>query len=127
MNSTPGPSPPAFRQKSSAFLMCTPLAHASISFGDAFEVFDVKWKSWNWTLPAPAPPPVAKLPAWLRPQLNDSGSIAPACLSSTDSPSVPSIFKKYSTADTSRLLIHGREPDICHAVSAQSIQGLTIA
>ena len=84
---------PALRAVSTACLMCWPVAHFWNSAGDALSLTFVNWKSWNVALPAPAPP-VACVAVCLTPQLNDATSISPLCLSSVDSPLMPSIFRK---------------------------------
>jgi hypothetical protein len=86
---------PALRAVSVASLMCFPLAHASISFGEAFVSFMTKWKSCIETLPAPPPPPPdCGVPDWTAPQLQDSMSISFLCFASLLSPSTPSILRK---------------------------------
>src|SRR5947209_1415277 len=91
-------SPPALRQVRMALLMCWPVAQASISLGVALFTVMVKWKSCMLTLPAPPPPPPAWVPVWVSPQLHDWTSISFLCLASVDSPSMPSTFRKKSTA-----------------------------
>src|SRR3954464_9744828 len=85
---------PALRQVRMAFLMCSPLAQARNSFGEDLFIFITKWKSCMLTLPAPPPPPPEWEPLCDSLQLHDSRSISFLCLSSCDSPSIPSIFRK---------------------------------
>src|SRR4051812_2441459 len=88
--------------------MCSPVAHACISFGLALFTFMVKWKSWSTTFPAPPPPPLECAPLFVSPQLNDWISISPLCFESPLSPSMPSIFRKKSTAAMSGPSVRGR-------------------
>ena len=72
---------PALRQDQLAFLMCSPLAHASISFGLDLLTCMTKVKSCICTLPAPPAAAVGWVPVWVAPQLEDSISISFLCLS----------------------------------------------
>ena len=82
------------RTKSTAFLMCWPVAARLNNSGDALLTFVVKCMSWKLTLPAPPPPPEENAPVCDAPQLNDSISIVSLCLESFDSPLMPSISSR---------------------------------
>src|SRR5262249_52395506 len=71
---------PALRTVRTAFRMCSPLAQASISLGEALLAFMVKWKSFMLTLPARPPPLLPCVPICDSLQLQVSSSIAPGCL-----------------------------------------------
>src|SRR6478736_7508438 len=55
-------------------------------------------RSLKVALPAPPPPPEPMVPVFVTPQENDSTSISPGCLTSTDSPLMSPIFAKMSDA-----------------------------
>jgi hypothetical protein len=74
--------------------MCLPVAHASISFGEALLNFITQEKSCIETLPVPPPPAGAVAAAWDSPQLQASTSISFTCLLSVLSPSIPSSLRK---------------------------------
>ena len=89
---------PALREVSVASLMCSPIAHAFIRFGDALSSECMKLRSLKLALPAPAPEPARTSEALDTPHDHDSTSISPACLESFDSPLMSPSFKKTSTA-----------------------------
>src|SRR6266404_5530845 len=61
-------------------------------------MYFVNDRSCTLTLPDPAPPPKWAEPDCDMPQLHDSTWISSLCLSSVDSPLIPSIFMNMSTA-----------------------------
>src|SRR6478752_3176675 len=77
---------PALRTVIVAVLMCTPVAHAFISSGEALSTWWVKLNSWKLALPAPPPPPWLAVPDWDTPHDHDRTSISSLCLTSLDSP-----------------------------------------
>src|SRR4051812_21911267 len=78
--------------------MCSPVAHASQSFGDDFWSEETKWKSWKLAFPAPPPPPLLNEPLFETPQLKERISISPGCFLSRLSPGMPSSFRNASNA-----------------------------
>src|SRR5262245_37131025 len=98
---------PAFRTTSFASFRCLPLQQDRYRSGDETSMYFVNDRSWTLTFPAPAPPPMWALPDWFMPQLHDRTSISSLCLSSPDSPLIPSILMNMSTA-MDHLLLHSR-------------------
>ena len=74
--------------------MCSPVAHASMSLGDAAVSSDEYWKSLGTTFPAPPPPPEPGDCVFCSPQTKFWTSISFLCLASVLSPGMPSIFRK---------------------------------
>src|SRR5215467_2629155 len=77
-------------------------------------MYFVNERSCTLTFPAPAPPPMWAAPDCDMPQLHDRMSISSLCLSSPDSPLIPSILMNMSTA-MDRLLflslhVNSRQP-----------------
>ena len=91
---------PALRSVSVAFVNGVPSQHFCNSTGLAVSTNFVNDRSCTFTLPAPLPLPVWVVPDWVRPQLQESTSIAPLNLESADSPLTFSICMKISTAMT---------------------------
>src|SRR5947209_130780 len=85
---------PALRQTRVAVFRCSPVQHEVRSLAEALSTFLTKLKSLRTTLPDPPPPPLLNEPEFVPPKLHDSTSISPLCLSSVDSPSTLSIFRK---------------------------------
>src|SRR5258705_13445815 len=84
--------------ESEAFLMCSPVAQALNSLGEAFDTIVLKWRSWKLALPAPLPPPPTSEPVWVTPHENERTSISPLWAASVLSPSIPSSFRNASNA-----------------------------
>jgi hypothetical protein len=74
--------------------MCWPVATALSSFGVDLSAYLLIVISLKSALPAPPPPPAPKVPWLVAPHDHDWISSSPLCLSSVDSPSMPSIFQE---------------------------------
>ena len=98
---------PAFRWVTVASLMCSPVAQAFMSNGDAESIRCMKLKSAKLALPAPPPGPVTD-PDCATPQDHESTSTSSLCLASLDSPLMSPILAKMSLAMDTPLLFSRR-------------------
>src|SRR4029453_5640125 len=89
---------PALRTTSFASFRCLPLQQDRYRSGDDLSMYFVNDRSSTLTFPPPPPLPMWPDPDLFRAQLHDRASISSLCLSSPDSPLMPSILMNMSTA-----------------------------